>query len=144
MVAAFKSTQPHRRTAPPKRSVYLSLVAASSCMALAALWNQGDLTVVSASITLSMAAYLYLRLETIQNRFRPAWAEEYEMKLAELMAQLSCERLSAVERQKLLSRIDDFKDRYHLVASPQVTYRWVKRQAYVMLFIARILRLSIR
>jgi len=144
MIAALNNAVSHRRTDPPKRSVYLSLVAASPCMALAALWNHGDLTVVSASITLSMSAYLYLRLETIQNRFRPAWAEEYEMKLAELMAQLSCEGLSAVERQKLLSRIDDLKDRYHLVASPQVTYRWVKRQAYAMLFIARILRLNIR
>ncbi|MNY20832.1 hypothetical protein D3C86_1543380 [compost metagenome] len=113
-------------------------------MALAALWNQGDLTIVSASITLSMAAYLYLRLETIQNHFRPAWAEEYEGKLAELMAQLACEGPSAVESRKLLSRIDDLKDRYHLVTSSQVTYRWVTRQAYAMLFIARILRLNIR
>ncbi|UVM53159.1 hypothetical protein LOY38_14615 [Pseudomonas sp. B21-015] len=144
MIAAFNSTALHRRKDPPKRSVYLSLVAASPCMALAALWNQGDLTVVSASITLSVAAYLYLRLETIQNCFRPAWAKEYEWKLAKLMAQLSCEGLSAVERQKLLNRIDDLKDRYHLVTSSQVTYRWIKRQAYAMLFIARILRLNIR
>lgn len=144
MIAALNNALSHHGIDPPKRSVYLSLVAASPCMALAALWNQGDLTVVSASITLSMAAYLYLRLETIQNRFRPAWAEEYERKLAELMAQLSCEGLSTVERQKLLSRIDDLKDRYHLVTSSQVTYRWVTRQAYAMLFIARILRLNIR
>jgi hypothetical protein len=113
-------------------------------MALAALWNQGDLTVISASIILSMSAYLYLRLETIQNRFRPAWAEEYERKLRELMAQLACEGLPAAERQKLLSRVDDLKDRYHLVTSSQVTYRWVKRQAYAMLVIGRLLRLNIR
>lgn len=144
MIAALNNPVSHRRTDPPKRSVYLSLVAASPCMALAALWNQGDLTVVSASITLSMSAYLYLRLETIQNRFRPAWAEEYETKLAQLMTQLSCEGLSAVERQKLLSRIDDLKDRYHLVTSSQVTYRWVTLQARAMLVIARILRLNIR
>lgn len=144
MIAALNNTLSLHGIDPPKRSAYLSLVAASPCMALAALWNQGDLTVVSASITLSMAAYLYLRLETIQNRFRPAWAQEYERKLAELVAQLSCEGLSAVERQNLQSRIDDLKDRYHLVISPQLTYRWVIFQARAMLLIARILRLNIR
>ncbi|WP_141231775.1 hypothetical protein [Pseudomonas sp. Irchel s3a12] len=144
MIAAFNNALSHHGIDPPKRSVYLSLVAASPCMALAALWNQGDLTVISASITLSMSAYLYLRLETIQNRFRPAWAEEYERKLRELMAQLACEGLSAAERQKLLSRVGDLKDRYHLVTSSQVTYRWVKRQAYAMLVIGRLLRLNIR
>lgn len=91
MIAALNSRLSHHGIDPPKRWVYLSLVAASPCMALAALWNQGDLTVVSASITLSASAYLYLRLETIQNRFRPAWAEEYERKRAALMAQLSFE-----------------------------------------------------
>jgi hypothetical protein len=113
-------------------------------MALAALWSQGDLTAVSASITLSASAYLYLRLETIQNRFRPAWAEEYESKRGVLMAQLSIEGISAVERQKLLSRLNNLNDSYHLVITPQLTYRWVKRQAYAMRMIARLLRLNIR
>lgn len=144
MIAALNSRLSHHGIDPPKRWVYLSLVAASPCMALAALWNQGDLTVVSASITLSASAYLYLRLETIQNRFRPAWAEEYERKRAALMAQLSFEGLSAVDRRKLLSRLKGLKDRYHLVISPQLTYRWVKRQAYAMRMIAWILRLNIR
>ncbi|MBB6157400.1 putative N-acyltransferase [Pseudomonas sp. JAI115] len=144
MIAALNSRLSHHGIDPPKRWVYLSLVAASPCMALAALWNQGDLTVVSSSITLSATAYLYLRLETIQNRFRPAWAEDYERKRAALMAQLSSEGLSVFDRRKLLSQLDDLNDRYHLVTSSQVTYRWVKRQAYAMLVIARLLRLNIR
>ncbi|MBB6157397.1 hypothetical protein HDC30_004646 [Pseudomonas sp. JAI115] len=46
--------------------------------------------------------------------------------------------------QKRPNQSVDLNDRYHLVTSSQVTYRWVKRQAYAMRVIAYVLRLNVR
>jgi len=50
--------------------------------------------------------------------------------------------LSDIERQQILVRIQDLNDRYHLVTSPTLTYRWVKRMAISMGFIAKALRMN--
>jgi hypothetical protein len=142
MIAVLRSRKPEDRKDPPKRLVYLCMVALAPCMALVALWNQGDLTLVTASLTLSVGAFLYVNLEAIQIYLRPAWAREYHAKLAPLTARLTCSGLSADERRQVLGRIQDLNDRYHLVTSPAITYMWVKRMAFSMACIARFLRAS--
>lgn len=94
MIAALRRCKPEDRKDPPKRLVYLSMVALAPCMALVALWNQGDLTIATTSLTLSVGAFFYLNLEAIQNYLRPAWAREYHAKLAPLTARLTCSELS--------------------------------------------------
>ncbi|KAB0528580.1 hypothetical protein ACFFQ5_21925 [Pseudomonas brassicacearum] len=140
MIAALSRTNPIDREDPPKRFLYLSLVAISPCLALGALWNQGDLNLVSSAMTLSASAVLLLNLERIQNYLRPEWAREYEAKLAPLRARLLEQDLSASERELVLNRIQDLNDRYHLVTSPAVTYRWIKRMGAAMGSIAQFLR----
>lgn len=142
MIAALSRTDPIDRKDPPKRVLYLSLVAISPCLALGALWTQGDLTMVSSAMTLSASAVLLLNLERIQNYLRPEWAREYEAKLAPLQARLLEQDLSASERELVLNRIQDLNDRYHLVTSPAVTYRWIKRMGAAMGSIAQFLRSS--
>lgn len=142
MFTALLRTAPEDRKDPPKRLLYLSLVTLSPCMALATLWNQGDLTIVTSSITLSAAGVFYLNLEKIQNYLRPAWTREYEAKLARWEAHLMQRDLSAIERQQILVRIQDLNDRYHLVTNPTLTYRWVKGMAISMGFIAKALRMN--
>lgn len=140
MIAALSRTAPIDRKDPPKRVLYLSLVAICPGLAMGALWNQGDLTMVSGAITLSASAVLLLNLDKIQDYVRPEWAREYEAKMAPLKARLMEQDLSASEREHVLNRIKDLDDRYHLVTSPTVTYRWINRMSAVMGSIARFLR----
>lgn len=142
MIAALRRREPEDRKDPPTRLVYLCMVALAPFTALAALWNQGGLTILTASVTLSVGAFLYLNLEAIQNYQRPDWAREYHAKMAPLIARLSCPGLSAAERSQVLDRVQDLNDRYHLVTSPDLTYRWVKGMAYPMKYIAKFMRVS--
>jgi hypothetical protein len=97
---------------------------------------------VSSAMTLSASAVFLLNLERIQDYVRPEWAREYEAKLAPLQARLLEQDLSASEREHILNRIQDLDDRYHLVTSPAVTYRGIKRMSAAMGSIAQFLRSS--
>lgn len=93
---------------------------------LLALWMQDDLTPQTSALTLSVTGLLYFNIRWIQDFFRPGWRQEYEKKLAHTEAELAREDLTAKQRRQLQRYRDQLPDRFHLVTSPDQTYRTVK------------------
>lgn len=143
MIAALRHTALEDRKDPPKALTYLFTVVLVPCLTLTALWTQGNLTFLTGSIALSVTAFVYINMETIQNCVRPIWRREYEAKLARLEARLLQPDLSGFERRQILGKIQDLNDRHHLVTNPSLTYSRVDKLAIVMRLIAKVLRLDI-
>lgn len=127
---------------PPKRWVYLLMLVVSPALVIGALWTQGNLTIVTSSITLSVFAFSYFNLEKVQNYLRPFWREDYEARRAELIRELSANNVRFCKREKLLSKLSELENRHHLVKSPRVTYRQVIRMAVLMGILSRLMRMS--
>lgn len=115
-----------KRSDPPTRKTYLAMIISMPFILGLALWTQGDLTPQTAALTLTVTWLLYLNLRWIQDFFRAGWQQEYEQKLAHTNAELAREGLTAKERRRLERYRDELPDRFHLVTSPDETYRAVK------------------
>ncbi len=68
---------------------------------------------------------LYLNLRWTQDFFRAGWQKDYEQKLAHTHAELARLDLTAKERRRLERYHDELPNRFHLVTSPDETYRTV-------------------
>lgn len=124
------------RSEPPTRMTYIALTLLIPCLTMFALWTQGNLTNMTAFLTLSVTAVMYLRMEWIQNFVRAWWQREYEQKLAATDAALARSDLSAAERRRLQRYRDQLPNRYHLVTSPAETYKPINFMGYVLKFSA--------
>lgn len=111
---------------PPTRKTYLGMIIATPLIVLLALKMQDDLTSQTAVLTLSVTALLYWNLRWIQDFFRSGWRQDYEIKLSHTEAELARVDLSVKERRRLQRYLTMLPDRYHLVTSPDQTYRQVK------------------
>ncbi len=114
-----------KRSDPPTRKTYLGMIISMPFIFGLALWMQGDLTPQTATLTLTVSGLLYLSLRWIQDFFRAGWQQEYEQKLAHTHAELAREDLTAKERRRLERYRDQLPNRFHLVTSPDKTYRVV-------------------
>ncbi|MBH3372432.1 hypothetical protein ACIF81_07335 [Pseudomonas juntendi] len=115
-----------RKSNPPTRRTYLAMIICTPFILLLALWMQSDLTPHTAAIALGVTGLLYLNIRWIQDFFRDSWRQEYEQKLAHTEAQLARKDLTAKQRRRLQHFYDQLPDRFHLVTSPDQTYRTVK------------------
>ena len=122
------------RFAPPTRITYIALTLAIPCLVILALWMQGDLTNLTAFLTLSVTAVLYLRMRWIQDFVRAWWRREYDQKVASTDAALARNDLTTTERRRLQRYRDQLSDRYHLVTSPDETYKPINFMGYVLKF----------
>ncbi|WP_265535358.1 hypothetical protein [Pseudomonas saponiphila] len=92
------------------------------------------MTNLTAFLTLSVTAVLYLRMEWIQNFVRAWWQREYEQKVASTDAALARADLTATKRRQLQRYRDQLPDRYHLVTSRDETYKPINFMGYVLKF----------
>lgn len=119
---------------PPTRITFIAVTYAIPSLAMLALWMQDDLTNLTAALTLSVAAILFLRMEWIQDFVRARWQREYDQKLDATDAALARNDLTATERRRLQSYRNQLPDRYHLVTSPAMTYKPIDVMGYVLKF----------
>lgn len=115
-----------RKRNPPTRRTYIAMIILAPFILLFALWMQDDLTAHTATLALSVTGLLYLNMRWIQDFFRANWRQEYEQKLAHTEVQLARDDLTAKQRRQLQRYRDQLPDRFHLVTSPDQTYRTVK------------------
>ena len=115
-----------KRSDPPTRMTYLGMIISMPFILGLALWMQGDLTPQTATLTLTVTGLLYLNLRWIQDFFRAGWQQDFEHKLAHTHAELARKDLTAKERRRLEHYRDQLPNRFHLVTSPDETYRTVK------------------
>lgn len=133
-----------KRKDPPSRMTYLILIVLTPCLILSGLWKQGDLNLQTASLALTVNALFYANLRWIQDFFRAGWRNEYDKKLAFLNSQLARDDLSSKERIRLQRNLTQLPDRYHLVTSPDTTYRKIKVIGTVLYAGARVLKAMMR
>lgn len=114
-----------KKSDPPTRKTYLGMVISMPFIIGLMLWTQGDLTPQTATLTLTVSGLLCLSLRWIQDFFRAGWQQEYEQKLAHTQAELAREDLTAKDRRRLERYLDQLPNRFHLVTSPDKTYRVV-------------------
>ncbi|MFV3338773.1 hypothetical protein ACNFB1_16560 [Pseudomonas sp. NY15349] len=114
-----------KKSDPPTRQTYLGMVISMPFIIGLTLWMQGDLTPQTATLTLTVSGLLCLSLRWIQDFFRAGWQQEYEQKLAHTQAELAREDLTAKDRRRLERYLDQLPNRFHLVTSPDKTYRVV-------------------
>lgn len=114
-----------KRSDPPTRKTYLGLIFSMPFILGLALYMQNDLTPQTAALTLTMTGLLYLNLRWIQDFFRARWQQDYEQKLAHTHAELARLDLTAKERRRLERYRDELPNRFHLVTSPDETYRTI-------------------
>ncbi len=122
------------RFEPPTRITYIALTFAIPCLVMLALWMQDDLTNLTAALTLSVTAVLYLRMEWIQDFVRAWWRREYDQKVVTTDAALARDDLTVTERRRLQRYRNQLADRYHLVTSPEATYKPINVMGYVLKF----------
>lgn len=114
-----------KKSDPPTRKTYLGMVISMPFIIGLMLWMEGDLTPQTATLTLTVSGLLCLSLRWIQDFFRAGWQQEYEQKLAHTQAELAREDLTAKDRRRLERYLDQLPNRFHLVTSPDKTYRVV-------------------
>ena len=114
-----------KRSAPPTRKTYLVLIVSMPYIFGLALYMQDDLTPQTATLTLTVTGLLYLNLRWIQDFFHTRWQQDYEQKLAHTHAELARLDLTEKERRRLERYRDELPNRFHLVTSPDETYRTV-------------------
>ena len=114
-----------KKSDPPTRQTYLGMVISMPFIIGLTLWMQGELTPQTATLTLTVSGLLCLSLRWIQDFFRAGWQQEYEQKLAHTQAELAREDLTAKDRRRLERYLDQLPNRFHLVTSPDITYRVV-------------------
>lgn len=131
-----------KRKDPPRRMTYYGIIVLTPCLMLGSLWMQGDLTPQTGSLALTVIGMLYLNLKWLQDFFRQQWRQEYEEKTALLAAQLARDDFSMAERNRLQRRLSELPERYHLVTSPEVTYRTIKLFGIMLNASAKGIRLS--
>lgn len=122
------------RFAPPTRITFITVTFAIPCLVMLALWMHDDLTNLTAALTLSVTAVLYLRMEWIQDLVRDWWRREYDQQVATTDAALARDDLTATERRRLQRYRNQLADRYHLVTSPEATYRPINVMGYLLKF----------
>jgi len=109
-------------------------------MVILALWHQSMLSPTTFFAVLMLTSWLYKNLRQIQDFTRDWLRREYERFDHNIHLALLDPALNDAERNKLLLRKEKLRAQYHLVTSPDETYRLVSKLVGAIDLIIRLLR----
>lgn len=124
----------------PTRPGHIAALVALPCMVILALWHQSMLSPTTFFAVLMLTSWLYKNLRQIQDFTRDWLRREYERFDHNIHLALLDPTLNDAERNKLLLRKEKLRAQYHLVTSPDETYRLASKLAGAIDLIIRLLR----